>query len=198
MYTPKDYKHLIGIEGLSSGLLSNHFSLYEGYVRNTNKLFELTDELHDAGETNSPKFAELKRRLGWEWNGMRLHEYYFENLTKDFKEPDKNSSLYKKIIAGYDDLNYWLEDFRAAASMRGIGWTILYYDRQDDCLINSWINEHDTGHPAGCAPIFVLDCFEHAFALDYGIKKSDYIDASFKIIDWPAIEKRFEQAISLS
>jgi Fe-Mn family superoxide dismutase len=192
MYTPKDYKHLIGIEGLSNKLLSNHFSLYEGYVKNTNKLFELIDNLHDSGETNSPVFAELKRRLGWEWNGMRLHEYYFENLTKNFKNINENSALYKKIIAGYDNFNYWLEDFRAAASMRGIGWVVLYYDKEDDCLINSWINEHDAGHPAGCTPVLIMDVFEHAFTLDYGIKKADYINAFFKIIDWPAAEKRFE------
>ena len=32
---------------------------------------------------STPEFAELKRRLGWEFNGMRLHELYFENLGGD-------------------------------------------------------------------------------------------------------------------
>jgi Fe-Mn family superoxide dismutase len=194
MYKSRNFDYLLGISGLSDNLLKNHFSLYEGYVKNTNKLFELIDDLHDSGETDSPVFAELKRRLGWEWNGMRLHEYYFENLTKDFKDINENSALYKKIIAGYDNFNYWLEDFRAAASMRGIGWVILYYDKEDDCLINSWINEHDAGHPAGCAPILVLDCFEHAYMPDYGIKRADYINAIHKAIDWQTAEKRFDNA----
>jgi Fe-Mn family superoxide dismutase len=195
-YQSKNYENLLGIKGLSDKLLNNHFSLYEGYVKNTNKLFEALDELHDANKAGSPQFAELKRRLGWEFNGRRLHELYFENLTKDFKELDINSSFYKKIEAGYDNFNYWLEDFKATASMRGIGWVILYYDKKDGCLINSWINEHDAGHPAGCAPLLVMDIFEHAYMIDYGLKRADYIETFLAAIDWQAVADRFEKALT--
>ena len=196
MYTAKNYDHLLGIQGLSDELLKNHFTLYQGYVKNTLKIFEALDALHDADKTDSAEFAELKRRLGWEFNGMRLHEYYFENLTKDFEELDKESKLYKKIKKNYDDFEYWLEDFQATAGARGIGWAILYYDQQDDCLINSWINEHDTGHPAGLAPLLVLDVFEHAYMLDYGTKRADYIKAFIKAINWRVVVDRFENVRS--
>lgn len=194
-YEIKNFEHLLGIQSLSNELLKNHFSLYEGYVKNTNKLFDLMDELHDAGKISSPEFSELKRRLGWELNGMRLHELYFENLTKDFKEPDKNSELYKKLEKGYDDFEYWLEDFKGTVASRGVGWAVLYRDPETNYLINSWINEHDTGHPAGFTPLLVMDVFEHAYMPDYGTKRADYIEKFFQMIDWSIVEKRFSEAI---
>lgn len=196
MYELKNYENLIGIEGLSDNLLKNHFTLYKGYIESTNKLFDLLDELRDANKTASPEFSELKRRLGWELNGMRLHELYFENLTKEFKEPDKNSALYKKIEKGYDDFEYWLEDFKGTAASRGIGWAVLYCDPKTNCLINSWIDEHDTGHPAGFIPLLVVDIFEHAYMLDYGTKRADYIEKIFQMINWSIVEKRFVEAIN--
>ena len=79
-YTAKDYSGLLGMVGFSETLLKNHFTLYQGYVTNTNKVLDTLDVMLKEGKTGTPEFAELKRRLGWEFNGMRLHEYYFENL----------------------------------------------------------------------------------------------------------------------
>lgn len=188
-YTPKDYSALIGTPGFGETLLKNHFTLYQGYVTNTNKLLDTLSQMLADGKTAAPEFAELKRRLGWEFNGMRLHELYFENLGgKD--AIDKNGKLGKKLAASFGSMENWEKDFRAAAVMRGIGWVVLYQDAAADRLINFWINEHDTGHPAGCTPLLVLDVFEHAFMIDYGLKRADYIDAFMKNIKWAVVEAR--------
>ena len=79
-YTAREYARLIGMAGFSETLLKNHFTLYQGYVTNTNKLFDILEQMLKEGKAANPEYAELKRRLGWEFNGMRLHEYYFENL----------------------------------------------------------------------------------------------------------------------
>ena len=79
-YQAKDYNRLLGIEGFSDALLKNHFTLYQGYVTNSNKVADILSQMLKDGKTGTPEFAELKRRFGWEFNGMRLHEYYFENL----------------------------------------------------------------------------------------------------------------------
>ena len=190
-YTAKDYAKLIGMEGFSETLLKNHFTLYQGYVTNTNKVLETLDQMLKNDKATTPEFAELKRRLGWEFNGMRLHEYYFENLGG--KAPlDSNGKLGKKLAEGFGSYENWEKDFKATGSMRGIGWVVLYQDITDGTLINFWVNEHDVAHPAGCTPLLIMDVFEHAFMLDYGLKRPDYIAAFLKNIDWSVVESRLK------
>jgi Fe-Mn family superoxide dismutase len=190
-YTAKDYKSLLGMKGFSDTLLNNHFTLYQGYVTNTNKVMDNLAAMLKEGKVGTPEYAELKRRLGWEFNGMRLHELYFENLGG--KAPlNKSGKLGKKLAEEFGSYENWEKDFRGTGTMRGIGWTILYQDNLSGKLINQWINEHDTGHPAGCIPILVLDVFEHAFMIDYGLKRADYIESFFNNINWGAAEARLK------
>jgi superoxide dismutase, Fe-Mn family len=188
-YKAKEYARLIGTPGFSDALLKNHFTLYQGYVTNTNKELEILEQLLKEGKNATPEYAELKRRLGWEFNGMRLHEYYFDNLGGT-TSLDADSKLAKKLVESFGSIDAWDKDFRATGAMRGIGWTVLYQDSVEGKLINFWINEHDEGHPAGGIPILVMDVFEHAYMLDFGLKRADYIDAFFKSIDWKVVEAR--------
>jgi Fe-Mn family superoxide dismutase len=133
----------------------------------------------------------LKRRLGWEFNGMRLHEYYFENLGG--KTPlNKDGKLGRKLAEDFGGYDAWEKDFKGTGTMRGIGWVVLYQDVTNGKLINFWINEHDVSHPAGCTPILIMDVFEHAFMIDYGLKRADYIESFFKNIEWSAAEARLK------
>ena len=191
MYTAKDYSKLIGMEGLSANLLNNHFTLYQGYVTNTNKLIEIFPQMLKDDKGATPEFGELRRRFGWEFNGMRLHEYYFENLGGN-GSANKDSRLARKLAEDFGSFEAWEKEFRAVGAMRGIGWAVLYQDMVNGKLFNFWINEHDTGHPAGCNPILIMDVFEHAFMLDYGTKRAGYIDAFFKNLNWPAVESRLK------
>jgi len=193
-YEAKNFDNLLGTKGLSDQLLKNHFTLYQGYVTNTNKVADALSTMAKEGKTATPEYAELKRRFGWEFNGMRLHEYYFGNIIKGGKSIDKNTNLYKKIVAEFGSYENWEKDFKATGAMRGIGWVILYYDGTEGRLFNTWINEHDTGHLSGAKPLLVMDVFEHAYMVDYGLKKADYIEAFFKAIDW-TIDPEFDSWI---
>ncbi|HEX2966946.1 MAG TPA: Fe-Mn family superoxide dismutase [Syntrophorhabdaceae bacterium] len=190
-YQAKNYDRLLGMDGFSDTLLKNHFTLYQGYVTNTNKVLDTLALMLNGGQTGDPQYAELKRRLGWEFNGMRLHEYYFENLG-DKGDITKAGTLASKLTESFGSYEAWEKDFRATGSMRGVGWTILYLDSVSDKLVNYWINEHDVGHPAGCTPILIMDVFEHAFMIDYGLKRADYIDSFFKNINWEVAGKRLK------
>lgn len=190
MYTEKDYSSLLGMEGFSEKLLTTHFGLYAGYVKNTNKVSELLGSL----DKTSPEYAELNRRFGWEFNGMRLHELYFENMKKDAEDMDANTSLAAKMAEDFGSVDAWMEDFVATSKMRGIGWTILYYDKAAGRLFNTWINEHDLGHLAGATPLLILDVFEHAYVMDYGMDRGQYIDAFFNVVNWEEVNNRFENA----
>jgi Fe-Mn family superoxide dismutase len=190
-YAAKDFKHLLGIDGFSDNLLNIHFTLYQGYVTNTNKVLDQLAAWAAEGKTAVPEFAELKRRLGWEWNGMRLHELYFGNLGG--KKPlDAGSRLAKALAAEFGSVEKWEADFRATGAMRGIGWVVLYQDAEGGRLVNQWIGEHDGGHFAGGNPVLIMDVFEHAFFPDYGTKRPDYIAAFFRNIDWEAAEARLK------
>ncbi len=190
-YEAKDYTKLIGMEGFSETLLKNHFTLYQGYVTNTNKVMDALAAMLKDGKIGTPEYAEIKRRLGWEFNGMRLHEYYFENLGGK-AALDKSGKLAKKLADSFGGSEVWEKDFKGTGTMRGIGWAILYQDNVSGKLFNQWINEHDVGHPAGCIPILILDVFEHAFMIDYGLKRADYIESFFKNINWAAAESRLK------
>jgi len=187
-YEAKNFDGLLGAEGLSDTLLNNHFKLYQGYVANTNKVADMLAAMAKEGKTGTPEYAELKRRFGWEFNGMRLHELYFGNLVKGGEKA--GGKLMEKIAADFGSFDAWEKDFRATGAMRGIGWAVLYYDTAGKRLFNCWVNEHDVGHPAGAVPILVMDVFEHAFMVDYGLKKGDYIDAFFNNINWKEAEAR--------
>ena len=190
-YEAKNFDHLLGTPGFSDQLLRNHFALYQGYVTNVNKVAETLAAITKDGKMGTPEYAELKRRFGWEFNGMRLHEYYFGNLAKDGTELENNGPLYRKLSERFGSYKNWTKDFKAVGAMRGIGWAILYLDPVTNQMFNTWINEHETGHLAGSIPLLVLDVFEHAYMIDYGLKKADYIEAFFRNLDWRVVANRF-------
>jgi Fe-Mn family superoxide dismutase len=189
-YQAKDYSSLIGMAGFSETLLKNHFTLYQGYVTNTNKLMDTLAAMLKDGKTSVPEYSELKRRMGFEFNGMRLHELYFDNLGGK-TQADKISVFARRVAESFGSYEAWEQDYKATGAMRGIGWVVLYQD-WTGALFNAWINEHETGHFAGCSPVLVMDVFEHAYMIDYGLKRADYIGSFFKNINWESVSKRIK------
>lgn len=189
-YDKIDFSHLKGLKGISDAQMEVHFGLYAGYVTNTNALNEAISKMIADGQSGTAAWAEANRRAGWEYNGMRLHEYYFGNLYPNGKgEPGpKFKAAVEKAFGSFEA---WQKDFIACGKMRGIGWVICYQDPHGGAVSNFWVTEHDIGHPAGFTPVLVLDVFEHAFMVDYKpAERPKYIDAYFANIDWEAVEKR--------
>lgn len=193
VYTAKDYRYLIGMPGFSDNLLEMHFKLYEGYVKNANDLLAKLKVIQGT----TYEYGALKRRLGWEFDGMRLHELYFDNLRGN-GVLDPKSPLYAAITAQFGGYEQWKKDFIATGSMRGIGWAILYYDLQSKRFINTWINEHDTGHLATGTPLLIMDVFEHAYIPQFGLDRAAYITAFFNNINWTVVNDRYSQAMGTS
>lgn len=191
IYKAKDFSNLLGMPGFSDYALNTHFTLYQGYVKNTNLLLSILDQYDKEGQLKSPQYQEIKRRLMWEFDGMRLHELYFSNLGGNKTAPNANSDLYNQILKDFGSFEEWKKDFIATGGLRGIGWAILYFDPVRGRLVNAWVGEHDIGHMAGGNPIVIMDVWEHAYMLDYGIDRPAYIEAFFKNIQWPVVENRF-------
>src|SRR5438132_11850231 len=196
LYQPKHFT-LSGIKGISDQTLEMHFKLYEGYVQETNRLSERIAAFLKDGKVDQeemPLYSELKRRLGFEFNGMVLHEYYFENLKKGGgDEPERSSSFYKAAAASFGSYEVWKADFAGVGKMRGVGWAMCYENPANGRLSNHWISLHQTGEVAGFNPVLVMDVWEHAFLLDYKpAERPKYIEAFFSNIDWNAAERRLK------
>lgn len=185
IYTAKDYSPLLGLAGFSDTLLNNHFTLYQGYVKNTNALIQKLEAITDQASVEA---SELERRFGWEFNGMRMHELYFENMTKE--KTEVGQSLKTKLEAMYGGFEKWLACFKAKGMMRGIGWVVLFQDPTNGELFTTWIREHEQGIPANGKILMVMDVWEHAYMVDYGLKKAEYIENFLRALDWDVVEKR--------
>lgn len=201
-YTAKQF-NLSGLNGISDQTLDVHFKLYEGYVKETNNLNEKLAELQAKGAIDAEKmaaFSELKRRLGFEYNGMVLHEYYFGNLKAGATgKPEKSSAFLQAVEQGFGSYELWKAEFVSVGKMRGVGWAICYQDPTTKRLSNHWITLHEDGNIAGYTPVLVMDVWEHAFLLDY--KPADrpkYIEAFFSNIDWSAVDQRLKNVAAAS
>jgi superoxide dismutase, Fe-Mn family len=195
---------LSGLQGISDKTLEMHFKLYEGYVKETNNLTtRIAEFIKDAkvDQEEMPAYSELTRRLGFEYNGMVLHEYYFENLKKGggTGDPKPTSQFVKAAEASFGSYDIWKADFVGIGKMRGVGWAICYENPANGRLSNHWITLHETGNVAGFSPILVMDVWEHAFLLDYKpAERPKYIEAFFSNIDWNAVAKRLQAETGLS
>lgn len=190
---------LSGLKGISDKTLEMHFKLYEGYVKETNNLTERINQFISDGKVDQdemPAYSEITRRLGFEYNGMVLHEYYFDNLIKGggTGDPDKSTQFVKSAETCFGSYEIWKADFVGVGKMRGVGWAICYQDPNNGRLSNHWITLHETGNVAGFNPILVMDVWEHAFLLDYKpAERPKYIEAFFSNIAWGEVEKRLKK-----
>ena len=195
IYKPRQFD-LSGLNGISDETLEMHFKLYEGYVKETNNLTERINEFIADGKVDQeelPAYSELTRRLGFEYNGMVLHEYYFDNLTSGggTGDPAKTTEFVKAAESAFGTYDIWKADFVGIGKMRGVGWAICYQNPANGRLSNHWITLHETGNVAGFTPILVMDVWEHAYLLDYKpAERPKYIEAFFSNIDWKTVEGR--------
>lgn len=198
-YQARDFSRLKGMKGFSDMLLSNHFTLYQGYVNNTNLYMRKFREMN--ADAKDPSWAELKRRFAFEFDGMRLHEFYFDNLGGN-GQLQPNSDLYKELDEQFGGFDNWKKDFAATGSVRGIGWAVLYLDMgsgesHKSRLINCWINEHHVGHLPGCQPILVMDVWEHAYMNDYQLDRASYISSFMQNINWDMAQRRYSESAKM-
>lgn len=188
MKNRKDYiadKNLFtkDLPGLSQKMLAEHFKLYEGYVKKSNEI-QSKVESADKSEANGVYsfIGELKRQETFAVNGMKLHEVYFGHLQGD-GDSAKAPDLVAMIEKDFGSIDAWKEEM-LATGMSARGWAILAFDYRDNRLHVYGSDGHNVGAVWGAVPVVVLDVYEHAYFIDYGISRKDYIDTFFKNLDW--------------
>lgn len=194
-FSPKTFS-IPELKGISAMTIEEHIKLYLGYVKHANLILEHINELSKDSEKNAYELGELQRRFGFEFDGMRNHEYYFTSLEGGAKNLGDATALKSKIAEQWGSFDAWLTRFKSIALTRGIGWAILYYDKKTDQLINAWVDEQHLGHLVGLSPVLCLDMWEHSFVADYQPSgKKTYVEDFFANLNWEVVEKNFEEAL---
>jgi len=200
-YREQRFDHVKGLDGISDDQIREHLELYAGYVKQVNALGDELAELraHGRASGRDHEYSELTRRLGFEYNGMILHEYYFSNLRAGADpRPAPASKLAHALAESFGSAEQWRADFHAIGGIRGIGWVMLCQDPLTARLTNHWVTLHEIGVPAGFKPLLVLDVWEHAFMRDYkATERGRYLEAFFRNIDWSVVERRLEEPAAM-
>jgi len=187
----EEKKFSIGeLKGISARTIEEHLKLYAGYVKHLNLVHEIVEN------QDNPEYVrrEAYRRQGFEFGGMRNHEFYFESLEGGPQPLNENSVLYKKIVEWTGSFEKFLEIFKNLATTRGIGWAMLGYDKRTDKLIQYWVDEQHIGHLTGVTPIIALDMWEHSYVADYQPSgKKQYVEDFFTNINWSKVERNFSE-----
>lgn len=184
---------LPALPGISEKQVAVHLALYEGYVKHMNVLRGQIADL-EAADTDKNAYAimETRRRLGFEWNGMRMHEYYFTQFEGGAKAHTKGGALEAAVAEKYGSWDQFIAHVTAVAMSRGIGWSIVYWDQDGKTPHVAWVADHEVGQLGSLPVILALDMWEHAFMVDYvPADKKKYIEAFFQNLNWEVIEARF-------
>lgn len=191
MYQTQTF-NLPELKNISKRALEEHLKLYAGYVKFSNLILEKIKEYGQDSEKNAYAIGELQRRFGFEFNGMRNHEYYFKSLEGGTQALSTENKLAKAIEAKFGSFDVWLAEFTSLALTRGIGWAMLYFDPIAKKLTHAWVDEHHLGLLNGLQPILALDMWEHAWIIDYSpADKKKYVMAFFENLNWSVIEKNY-------
>ncbi len=191
-FSAKEFK-IPELKGISSKTIEEHTKLYQGYVKNANNIIEKMSTLDSTNDAYI--VGELFRRFSFEYNGMRNHEIYFASFEGGPKAFNSESQLGKALIELFGSYEKFLKEFSALALTRGIGWAILWYDKKEDLLLTSWVDEQHLGQLNGCEMILALDMWEHSFVSDYQPSgKKQYVEDFFENINWSVIEDNYNRA----
>jgi Fe-Mn family superoxide dismutase len=191
VYMKKDFTYLLGKTKFSDDLLQMHFTLYEGYVKNVNLLLDQISQLSSQKKGISLDLGALKKRLAFEFDGMRLHELYFENMTGS-SDQGSAKSLISDIKKQWGSFEQWRSEFIDTGMLRGVGWAVLCKDNKTGKLLTIWISDHETGLLADTTIILVMDAWEHAYITEYGLKREKYLETFFSSIDWSVAQRRYD------
>jgi Fe-Mn family superoxide dismutase len=184
---------LFELDGISKKTMEEHYKLYEGYVKKANEIWEKLAAMDPDPATANPTYSEI-RELKVEFSravgGVKNHNAYFAHLGGKGGQP--SGALLKHIEKDFGSFDRFARDLKATG-IAARGWAWLALDFQTGKLVNFIGDEQNTYPIWNATPLVALDVFEHAYYLDYGTKKGDYIDAFMKNLDWGVVEKWYNE-----
>ena len=196
------------LDGISQKQIDVHLGLYGGYVKHINLLRE---QVHDLESQDVEKYAfaieSIRRRLGFEFNGMRMHEFYFSQFegspsddpsTVPVNSPrasSEQSGLAAALVEKYGSWEGFMAHFKKVGMSRGSGWATLAWDPKGRTPHIWWTVDHELGSLADVRILLTMDMWEHSYMVDYmPADKGQHIDSFLRNINWQVVITRFEDA----
>ncbi len=178
------------VKGVSREALDDHLRLYRGYVENTNRLLTVALAAKaNQGRQSDPE--DWVHRLAFEFNGMVLHELFFEQLRGPGSVLPSDGELAEAADNSFGSVRGWHDDLITVARTRGTGWVVSARDWENNCLLTYWVEQHHIGTPAGLQPVFVLDLWEHAYLRDFGVRgREQWVETVLENTDWRVVAER--------
>ena len=195
-YTIRNELKPAGLNGISDDQINDHWKLYEGYVNQSNALKKQLEDLRSEGKGDSPAYMDRRRRFGFEFCGMVLHEYYFGNLKSGVAD-SAAAGFVKAVTERFGSFDAWKADFINTGKSRSIGWAVCAMDPLTGDINNHFIQLHEEGNIPGYHPVLVMDVWEHAYMVDHKAGgRPDYINHFYSNINWNVVEARFKDAVA--
>tara|TARA_B100000745_G_C20143867_1_gene392247 strand:+ start:478 stop:1035 length:558 start_codon:yes stop_codon:yes gene_type:complete len=184
MYEAKTFD-IPKLDGISQESIDLHLGLYAGYVKHVNHIHTEMKNVTDGYAQ-----AEMQRRLGFEFGGMKNHEYYFAQFEEGAKECPEGA--FKALVeADHESVEAFIAHMKTIGLTRGVGWAMCYIDRTANKLVCTWVDEQHIGQLADVDIILALDMWEHSYMRDYlPAAKGEYVDAFFKNLNWEVVANR--------
>jgi Fe-Mn family superoxide dismutase len=183
------------ISGISKSQIEEHLKLYGGYVAHTNKIISQISTWQETQKDTTYIISELRRRLGFEFDGMKNHEYYFGALESGPAPLSENHTLGDVIKKQFGSIKKWQEEFISVGKTRGSGWALLMYDSKEKYIINAWVDEHHLGHLSSLSIVLAMDCWEHAYMVDYlPGEREAYINAYLTAVNFDTVDGWFKDS----
>lgn len=190
--------NLSGVQGLSKKAIDLHLGLYKTYVEQLNKLLEQSPERAAGAAPLALALDGYNRRFAFEYNGVTLHELFFEQLAGNRRQPKSDSGFADALHQDYGDFGGWKASVEALAKTRGVGWVLTLRERGHERVHNCWIDLHHLSIPANCDVVFALDLWEHAYMLDFTpAQRADYVKIILDNVDWQVVEQRCAPLVAL-
>jgi len=184
------------IEGISEKQIEEHLKLYNGYVTHANKIMAQLEEWKKDREKNGYVISELRRRFGFEFDGIRSHEYYFGAIEGSPSKLSEDLSLGAALAKQFGSLDAWMEDYKSLCMTRGVGWAVLYYHPIEKHFIHVWVDEHHLGQLSSLPMVFATDCWEHAYMVDYlPGERGKYIDSYLNAVNWKEVDNWYQMFV---
>lgn len=182
------------LDGISARTMTEHYKLYQGYVNKYNEIMSKIEGV-DRGTANQTysDIRELKIDLTFAIGGVKNHELYFGHLGGKGGEPP--AEIKRQLEKDFGSVEQWRNDLKATG-MASRGWAWTAWDRDWNYLFNYAGDSQNTFPVWNAVPVIALDVYEHAYYIDYGTNRGNYIETYFKNINWEAIGQNFERALS--
>ena len=168
---------------------------HQAYVNGANAILQRLDKSRKEG-TDLDMKATLKE-LSFNIGGHLLHSIFWGNLAPAGKGGGKPSGLLgDEIEKEFGSFERFRKEFtQAAMTVEGSGWAALAFCRRTKRPIITQIEKHNTNVYPNFRILIVIDVFEHAYYLDYKNDRGKFVDAFWNIVNWDAVNKRFEKLL---